>query len=69
MLYEFIELESLFREFKSKTVLICCKGLRSLNNNFCPADFENNHSTKSIKLLQWLQTITYSLKINIFLQI
>ena len=35
------------------------KGLGSLTNNFCPANFEKNHFTKSIKMFQWLQIITY----------
>ena len=35
------------------------KGLGSLTINFCPANMENFFFTKSFKILQWLQNITY----------
>jgi len=35
------------------------KGLGSLNINFGPANFEKSHFTKSFKILQCFQNITY----------
>jgi len=37
------------------------KGLGSLSIDFCPANMEKSFFTKSLKILQWLQNITYLL--------